>query len=344
MRRELVEQVLSGIDDRYIEEAIVDTGKVDVRGNRKAKYLVRIAACIAIVMVMSFSTLSIAAAAGNITAYNILYSLYPEIAEKLIPVNISCEDNGILMNVEAVNIDGSKADVYISMQDMTGNRIDETTDLFDSERIHTSFGTIGTSEMVDYDSENNKATFLIQLEHMEGEPIEGSRLTFSVSEFLSGKHNTVTELSGLSLEDIPVPQNVQRADKLKIRGGGGEDFEDDTKFLLPDSSYSYSPIEGVKVNAYGFVNGKLHVQVHYDNIMKYDNHGFISLRDEDGSTIECTENIAFWDDDEYGSSEEYIFDVGKGDDLTGYSLWGEFVTCNTLTEGDWKVSFPIKER
>lgn len=344
MRRELVEQVLSGIDDRYIEEAILYTDKVSERANPKIKYWVRIAACIAIVMVMSFSTLSIATVAGNITAYNILYSLYPDVAEKLIPVNISCEDNGILMNVEAVNIDGPKADIYISMQDMTGNRIDDTTDLFDSEVIHTSFDTMGTSERVDYDSDNKKVTFLIKLEHMKGEPIEGNELTFSVSRFLSGKENTVTELSGFNLTDIPVPQNVQKADKLNIRGCSGEDINGGTDFLIPDPAYSYSPIEGVKVNAYGFVNGKLHVQVHYDNIMKYDNHGFISLRDEDGSTIECTENIAFWDDDEYGSSEEYIFDVGKGDDLTGYSLWGEFVTCNTLTEGDWKVSFPIKER
>lgn len=344
MSRDVLEQVMAGIDDRYIYEAILYTDKVSERGNPKIKYLVRIAACIAIVMVMSISTLSIATVAGNITAYNILHSIYPDVAEKLIPVNISCEDNGILMNVEAVNIDGPKADIYISMQDMMGNRIDDSTDLFDSEVIHTSFDTMGTSERVDYDSDNKKVTFLIKLEHMKGEPIEGNELTFSVSRFLSGKEKTVTELSGFNLADIPVPQNVQKADKLNIRGCSGEDINGGTDFLIPDPAYSYSPVDGVKVNAYGFLNGKLHVQVHYDNILDYDNHGFIYVKDVEGNVIECSSNYAFWDDDRNGSSEEYIFDISEGTDLGGYSLWGEFVTCDTLTEGDWEVSFPIKAR
>ena len=98
------------------------------------------------------------------------------------------------------------------------------------------------------------------------------------------------------------------------------------------------------MNGYGFVNGKLHVQVHYDDIMTYDNHGFIYLKNADGNTIDCSYSDAFWDDEQYGSSEEYIFDVGEDDDLSGYSLWGEFITCNTLTKGDWEVAFPVKER
>ena len=148
MSRDVLEQVISGIDDRYIAESIVYAdrrkenstnnihkilefndesrerkrvmnrlnmensggGKKDItRSKCIIKYAVRIAACLVLVIVMSFSTLSIAAAGGSITAYDILYSLYPEVAEKLTPVNMSCEDNGIRMNVEAVNVDGATA-------------------------------------------------------------------------------------------------------------------------------------------------------------------------------------------------------------------------------------------
>lgn len=383
MSRDVLEQVISGIDDRYIAESIVYAdrrkenstnnihkilefndesrerkrvmnrlnmensggGKKDItRSKCIIKYAVRIAACLVLVIVMSFSTLSIAAAGGSITAYDILYSLYPEVAEKLTPVNLSCEDNGIRMNVEAVNVDGATADIYISMQDTTGNRIDETTDLFDSADIHTSSDIMGGCEMVDYDSENKKATFLIQLKHMNGNPVEGKKLTFTVSKFLSGKQNTVTELSGFSLSNIPVAEKVQKAEELQFRGHSGEEGQFHTDYLLPDPAYSYSPVDGVTVNAYGFVNGKLHVQVHYDNIMTYDNHGFIYLKNADGNTIDCSYSDAFWDDEQYGSSEEYVFDVGEDDDLSSCSLWGEFITCNTLTEGDWEVAFPVKVR
>ena len=369
MKRDVIEQVVAGIDDRYIDEAIVyakkrkesghvrngamiddsDKVKKDAAGNNRTfKYMVRVAACFVLVMVLSFSTLSVAAARGSITAYDILHSLYPEVAEKLIPVNMSCEDNGILMNVEAINVDGANADIYISMQDMTGERIDETTDLFDSCNLHTSSDTAGGCEMVDYDPENRKSTFLIELWHMKGNPIEGKKLKFSVSKFLSGKQNTVTELSGFPLSDIPVAEKVQKADNLQFRGysyGDSTEAESEvvTDYLTPDPAYSYSPVDGVRVNAYGFINGKLHVQVHYDNILTYDNHGFIYLSDTDGNIIECTESASFWDDEEYGSSEEYIFDIGEDDDLSGYSLWGDFTTCDTLTEGNWEVTFPVKD-
>lgn len=70
-----------------------------------------------------------------------------------------------------------------------------------------------------------------------------------------------------------------------MRGWSGEDINDDIKFLIPDPAYSYSPVEGVKINAYGFVNEKLHVQVHYDNILTYDNHGFIQVKDVGGLVV-----------------------------------------------------------
>lgn len=70
-----------------------------------------------------------------------------------------------------------------------------------------------------------------------------------------------------------------------MRGWSGEDINDDTEFLIPDSSLSYSPVDGVSVNAYGFINGKLHVQVHYDNILTYDNHGFIQVKDVGGLVV-----------------------------------------------------------
>lgn len=52
------------------------------------------------------------------------------------------------------------------------------------------------------------------------------------------------------------------------------------------------------------------------------------------------ENTAFWDDEESGSYEEYVFDVPY-EKLGDYKLCGELTVCDTLTEGNWQVTFPV---
>ena len=138
MSRNITEQIISNIDDKYICESVNF-----IERRNKASYVIvrrigRIAACLLLVFVFSISSLSLAAATGNIPANDIFYSLYPDMAMKLSPVNESCEDNGIKMEVESIYVHENMAEIYISMQDLTGNRIDETTDLFDSYDIHTS--------------------------------------------------------------------------------------------------------------------------------------------------------------------------------------------------------------
>lgn len=44
--------------------------------------------------------------------------------------------------------------------------------------------------------------------------------------------------------------------------------------------------KGVTVTAYGFIDGKLHIQVYYDDILHTDNHGFVWLQDKDGTVID----------------------------------------------------------
>lgn len=100
----------------------------------------------------------------------------------------SCEDNGIRMEVEGISIQDNCAYVYISMQDLEGMRMDESIDLFDSYSIHTNADQIGGCTLVDFDEENQKATFLIIVQHMDGTSIEGSVMTFSVSQILTGKN------------------------------------------------------------------------------------------------------------------------------------------------------------
>ena len=96
-------------------------------------------------------------------------------------------DSGIRMVVEGVSIQDSCAYIYISMRDIEGKYIDESIDLFDSYSIHTNADQIGGCALVDFDEGTRKATFLITIQNMDGTPIDGSTMTFSVSQFLTGK-------------------------------------------------------------------------------------------------------------------------------------------------------------
>lgn len=186
------------------------------------------------------------------SAYDILYSLYPEIAKTLTPVNLSCVDNGIKMEVEAVDIENDTANIYISMKDLDGNRIDETMDLFDSYYILSSRDSIATCSRIDYDVEEKKATFLIQQQQMYGKKITGKKLTFGVTEFLSGKHKMNEELPEIKLVNMEIVSDTQQ--DVEERGASRVgDSKPVTRFLKRNESISFSPIDGVAVTAYGFV-------------------------------------------------------------------------------------------
>ena len=341
------EKILDGIEDRYLSEA-ADHAKIHkVEKQRLISALGRMAACLAIIIGLSISSLSIAVAAGNMAAYDVLYAIYPDIAVKLMPISASCEDGGIRMGVEGVSIQDSCAYVYISMHDPEGKYIDKSIDLFDSYSIHTNADQIGGCTLVDFDEVNRKATFLITVQNMDGTPIEGSAMTFSVSRFLTGKNETQEELTQISPDAIFEVTETQREEGLNIRGGSYTDGYAvegmKQEYLCVDESKLFVPTPGVTVTNYGFINNKLHVQVYYENIVQFDDHGYIYLVGGDGKEILPESSIAFWDEEGKGSYEEYIFDI-SADKINQYAIYGHFFTCRNLVEGDWKVSFTIEDQ
>lgn len=349
-----IEAAVSAIEDGYIQEAGKAIGgqerperSLSYRLQRSFPRRMRIAAaCLAGVLFLSASSLLAAVAAGSMPAYEILYALYPETAKRLTPVQISYEDNGIRMEVEAVYVHADTAEIYLSMQDLTGERIDETVDLFDSYSIHSSRDSSGTCSLIEFDPESGKAVFLVQIKHMNGEKIEGQKLTFSVSEFLTGKQRVEQELPEIDLSRMEEKTELQT--NVTRRGSSGMEMkkveeEQQKGFLRPDADQTFSPVDGVTVTAYGWVDGRLHIQVHYTDILNTDNHGYVYLKDGQGNDVSCFGSVAFWDEEQSGSYQEYFFEVQPEMITAGWSVWGYFSTCSELVEGDWRVTFPIEE-
>ncbi len=148
------------------------------------------------------SAVPVLAATGNELAYEVLYSISPVIAQKLKPVNASCEDNGIEMTVVAAEVDGNKATILVSMRDNIGERLDETTDFFDSYSIHTPYDQRGGCTLLSYDDDTKTATFMLTIEQMNRVLIPGDKITFSVSQLLSKKEHSNFKLTQIDTENV----------------------------------------------------------------------------------------------------------------------------------------------
>lgn len=313
----------------YVEAA-------DARPKRRKaslKMWCAMAACLCLVFGLAVPAM----AASVPVLYDALYAVSPAVAQFFKPVQLSCEDNGIRMEVAAAYIHEDTAEIYVSMQDLEGSRIDETVDLFDSYYIRTPFDCEGHCELSGYDPDTRTGTFLITLKQMHAQNISGEKLTLSIREFLSNKKTYEGIIEGVSLKNIE--QNAA-AQTVELRGGSGREWPSS---VLKPAGTICSPIDGAAVTGIGYVDGTLHVQVYYEDIHKTDNHGFLSLvHNETGEKIDCDASLAFWDNQKKGSYEDYIFTGIPADALGGYSLYGEFITSSGSVKGNWNVTFPLE--
>lgn len=286
--------------------------------------------------------------------YQLMYLVSPKMAQFFMPVQMSSEDQGIRMEVVSAYIHEDTAEIYITMEDLTGDRIDETTDLYDSYDIHRPFDSIGTCQKVGYDETTGKVTFLITIqERADGwnpSKIQGNKITFSVKELLSHKSY---------FKDQPVPVDLSAADTdcdttdVQIHGLGGnyENYipsldEGTSQFdaLVPGHPIEAFPIDGIDFTGIGYVDGKLHLQTSIKHQLQKDNHGYFYLVDMEGNKVFYSYSFTFWDSEENPDRtvfEEFVFDIPT-EKLPDYTLYGYFVTSGLNTKGNWQVTFPLE--
>lgn len=342
MKREDISHAVGNINTRHIQEA-ESYSRQNISFARKQFSTNKIVALVASVAL--FFTLAVPAlAAADVQAtYEILYAVSPKIAQELKPVRMHSEDDDIKMEVISAYISGDKAHIYISMQDMTGERIDETTDLYDSYSINRPFSSSATCERISYDEETNTATFLISITQWGQKKIGGKKITFTVDKFLSNKQEFHDKIPQIDLNTVNLSPQTQSGVDMRGWSFNGDISEkpEYTDYLTATSEGSFSPVDDVTVTGVGFIAEKLHIQAYYKNILETDNHGYVYLVNADGDEIKSEASVAFWDSERSGSYEEYIFDVSPNE-INNYELYGHFWTCNSLTNGDWQVTFPLE--
>ena len=304
----------------------------------------KILAAAAGIMLLICGSIPVMAACNNETAYQIMYSVAPWLAQRLKPVSMSCENSGIVMEVVGMELDYDKANILISMKDTAENRLTKECDLFDGYTIFSSNAQCAGAGLVDYDEETGTAYFLISIDQM-GKPIkEGDKIIFLVRDILPGKEHYDLGLDMIDLKDLP--ENVEVTLDYELRGGGGPGLESMSLGGMPvmvtDPSDEVTLAEGVTMTGYGIYDGFLHVQLKFSDIHKTDNNGYIYLIDPSGEKVIYDLSVSWFDDERVDSYEEYYLHLPEGG-FEGYEIRGEFWTCNEgPIEGPWQVTIPLE--
>lgn len=282
-----------------------------------------------------FGTSALAMGVPEVNA--LLYYVSPEAAQFFKPVQKSSVDQGIEVSVESAYIHGSEAEAVVNVRDLTGDRLDESIDLYDSYDIKTGFDSLGTCSQIGYDPKTKTATFLIWMKSMNDKDIiRGEKITISVQTLLCGKTETLA--LAIPMDWNAIPETVQTVES-----------EHDNTDLLVQGDSILDILDGFSVAGVGYVNGKLHIQLYTPRRYLYDDLAFLYLLDEQGNRTEAdmlyrgAYNV---DDAEIEKSADYVeyaFDVPQSE-LAQYKLYGDFYSYKTRIDGNWSVTFPLENQ
>ena len=329
-------------DEFLIETTIEDTQKYEKKYRvlflalrKPVIALASFCLCIFLVMPVLASTIY--------PIYQLMYLVSPATAQFFMPVQKSHVDNGIKMEVVSAYIHENIAEIYITMEDLTGNRIDGTIDLYDSYSIHRPVDSMAYCSSVGYDPETKKATFLITLEEWGNKNITGDKMTFSVREFLSYKKEYEDIPILIDLSTISIAESTQKVSAI----GGGIDYENNGSIvaLIPSAPMSEFTVDGIELTGVAYIDGMLHIQTAVRDPLSNDNHGFLYFKDKSGNKIDSNYIFHFieYDDQEVRIGySNYVFNIPQ-DEISNYTLFGDFYTSGMKTDGNWRVTFPLEK-
>lgn len=335
-------------DEALVEKLLSRAGKAG--GNKSARRIPKAAAIVAAVLAISLA--APAALAASPTTYQWMYGLSPQMAQFFVPVNESCEDNGIRMEILSAHVDGNTVELYISLRDLTGDRVDETIDLFDSYAINTPFDSSGTCSLAEYDRETGTAVFLVSLTENSSRDLSGKKVTFAANRLLSHK----AYQSDVRIGAIPDPFSHE----TMLLSFDAPPHSDYTLFSVSEypvanrsvtvltpsgSGLALSEQYACSITGIGWIDGQLHIQIATDQRLNRDAQVWLRLRATNGDIAEPVKKYSFAQDASGEGRidyEEYIFDIPQ-DEISDYTLYGDFSIAGLRTEGNWRVTFRLPE-
>ena len=323
--------------DRSFVQHSIDTGLESMQGNpflaqrimnqeRTEQPVMKKKISFAFILAMVLLIVCVATAVAGATNEDfntLLYQLWPEAALKLMPVNISCEDKGIQMEVLSALAEGQDITITFSLQDLEGSRINEHTraeididyDLFDN-----CTGCTNSFSPAYYIEKEDRACFVDFLS-FDTPSLPRNGQVRAYTDIIWPQNYSATALLPLLKEygshagSMPVPENA-------VAYGGYTDegycitldSVGDSRLVIPDSMRVLDNQSGPEIrladnvflSGIGMIDGLLHVQVHYKDLSD------VQVTDESGSNSVSYYPWDVWitlrdpdEEDSVGASKKY---------------------------------------
>lgn len=351
--------------ERLIEHTISAVQTKSRRNPVRLRTAALVAAVLALLMALSLPVL-----AATDAGYALLYSVSPETAEFFRPINLSDEDLGIRAEVESIHLVDDTIQICLALQDQESNRIDENMELGGNWGVVPSAPGIFKSELsmasssetfMGYDAETDTARYLLTFSDITEQRIHSSYLlSLRIGRFFSGYMEfeslklPVIDLSSTELnpEMTQMPLTGYTAQEIDSEQRSLTKLEDPRKhdytFLKPAAEKT--PLSDDLPNIYlsktGYVENNLHIQLYYEDPLFEESHGILWLETADGERIFSHSAASSLVTDESSTPtaayEEFIFDISS-EELEGCTVHGSLRTCEAIVDGNWQVTFPLKE-
>ncbi len=298
------------------------------------------------------------AAKGSAGVYNVIAKYAPFLADFCLPQKYSDSSNGIIMQVEAVQVEGNEAVALVSFSNEEGeNKIKGRVDMYDSYslRSYGAVSNIGSGSLLEYDPEEGKAYFKISVTGTD--EFDKARLVLHVRMLLT---ECGSERQTVSLSDLVRNPALKRE---VLNGLGGnlnilENLPEGNSYFRWTEDESYRPAITVMdirkatadmadvftIMGVGYQDGILRVQSCRGTFAKSDRHGRFYVVDPQGN--EKIPDAGFsWHEEVDG--ERLMFDedwfLVEEEDLDQIGMYVIIEREEGCVKGNWEVVFGMEQ-
>lgn len=319
--------------------------------------LTGVAMVLTVVTALSFVTLPVLAAKVP-AVYRFIEGISPTLADWVVPLEASCTDRGIKMQVEAIHVEDNQAEIYVSFQDEEekDDIINGRMDIYEGYGLLSRSGksSMGGCSFAEYEEETGKAYFKVSV--MADEAFDRDKLTFYAYALSVG--SPMSQKRPIDLNGILYEADLKSE---PVSGRGGTDWENIRERLkeykpaeeFPDDPrFQYAVMDAVPVNecaadeftitGIAYLDGLLRVQICMGDILA-GRQAQLFLVDEKGNEQSNGVSLS-WSENYEGIDYvfyEYYF-AGPFEDLDDYSMYGIFCDTGERVEGEWSVTFRVE--
>lgn len=319
---------------------------------QRPRWRLRRAVVIAVSAALLLGCITPALAANIPVLYQALYDISPTITQALMPVNESCESNGVKMEVVSAAIDGDTAGVYLTLTDTSGDLFGELAPAFsEGWTLNSPSSDLGYMHtLLSYDAATHTATFYLELTNLDGQAFSDGKYTFTLPALLIGRDSQLDVAFPLDLSAVPLdpPTEQQLCYSVASSGDGTPEAQQTIssgtyEFLQPQDALWQSADGIFSLAAAGYRDGRLHLLLSALDRKRCENQASLFLSDADGAPVEPNFVATYFSPDGTDCAfEEWVFPIAY-DQLSQSSLTGWLRTSGGQIHGDWRVTFRLED-